>query len=52
MMLENYVKKVLIGFLEDKDPGDLDESEFIEVLNNSLPPKQFSQDKLQRKEFF
>jgi len=49
--LDHEIDTVEIGFLKDKDPGDLNAEEFIEVLNNLSNPVQFSQNSLQKRNF-
>jgi hypothetical protein len=49
--LERVVDVVKVGYLQDKDPGDLDTSEFLKVLENLSTPTEFSLNKLQKREF-
>lgn len=41
--------KVLVGFLKEKDPGELNIGEFIDVMENLEDPMNFSVNKLQKK---
>lgn len=50
--LGNYIKDVQVGFLKDKDPGDLNTLEFIDVMENLSDPQKFSLDKLQKRDIF
>lgn len=49
--LENNLEEVLVGYLEEKDPGDLNKEEFYEVMMNLQDPTTFYLDKLQKKTF-
>lgn len=46
-----HLDEVLVGYLKDKDPGDLNTLEFLDVLDNLSTPQMFSLDKLQKREF-
>lgn len=41
--------KVLVGFLKDKDPGDLNIDEFSEVMDNLEDPINFSVNRVQKR---
>lgn len=49
--LSKHIPEVRVGFLKDKDPGDLTTNEFIDILENLSDPYKFSLDKLQKREF-
>lgn len=49
--LKYCVSEVEVGYLDEKDPGDLTADEFYEVMMNLETPEQFSQNRLQKKEF-
>lgn len=48
--LENFIEQVLVGYLQDKDPGDLSTEEFIDVISNLSTPTEFNLNKLQKRE--
>lgn len=50
MSLSKKFGKVLVGFLRDKDPGDLCIEEFSDVMNKLEDPMNFSINKLQKRE--
>lgn len=50
-MLKTDFKEVRVGFLKDKDPGDLQHEEFLEVLRNLQTPEEFKLNILQRRQF-
>lgn len=50
--LEAEFKSTKIGFLKDKDPGDLSLEEMLDVLDNLESPINFSTGKVQKKNLF
>lgn len=48
--LQLWFSDVKVGYLHSKDPGDLNESELKDVLNNLQSPGQFFIDKVQKLE--
>ena len=50
--LSRHIDTVLVGYLKDKDPGDLNLEEFLTILEDAQPPQLFSLNKLQKREKF
>jgi hypothetical protein len=47
--LTHVVQDVKVGYLDEKDPGDLNYDEFYEVLTNLKTPQQFNMQSLQKR---